>query len=126
MKHIKTALAPAPIGPYSQAVVSNGFIFLSGQIAINPADGKIVEGGVQPQTEQVLQNIKAILESAGSALDKVVKTTIFLKNMADFPVVNEIYATAFSQSLPARSTVEVSRLPKDVLIEIECVAEQKV
>jgi len=124
MKPLKTENAPAPIGPYSQAIESNGFLFLSGQIGINPTDGKISEGDVKAQTEQVIKNIKAILEAAGSNLKQVVKTTIFLKSMADFPIVNQIYGSFFDQTFPARSTVEVSRLPKDVLIEIECVAEK--
>ncbi len=125
MKIIKTDQAPAPIGPYSQAIESNGLIFTSGQIAIDPATNTLIDGDVVTQAKQVFENLKAVLEAAGSGLDRVVKTTIYLKNMNDFAQVNEIYATYFGQAVPARSTVEVARLPKDVLIEVDCIAEKR-
>ena len=121
-KIIYSSSAPDPIGPYSQAIKIGNLIFTSGQIAIESRTGKIVEGNVTAQTEQVLENLKAVLEEAGSSFQKVVKTTIFLKNMSDFGEVNEVYGNHFGESLPARSTVEVARLPKDVLVEIECIA----
>jgi len=124
MKSIKTDKAPAPIGPYSQAIESNGLIFTSGQIAIDPKSNTLIEGDVVAQAKQVFENLKAVLEAAGSDLNHVVKTTIFLKNMNDFGQVNEIYAKYFGQAVPARSTVEVARLPKDVLIEVDCIAEK--
>ncbi len=114
--------APDPIGPYSQAIKFGQLIFTSGQIAIDPASGDVVEGSVIEQTEQVLKNLKAVLEEAGSSFDKVVKTTIYLKNMSDFAQVNKVYGSYFGGSLPARATVEVARLPKDVLVEIDCIA----
>ncbi len=120
--HIRTDLAPDPIGPYSQATELNGMIFTSGQIAIDPVTGKLVDGGVREQAKQVFENLKAVLEFAGSSLDQVVKTTIFLSDMLDFAVVNEVYAGYFGQSLPARSTVEVGRLPLDVAVEVDCIA----
>lgn len=119
---VNTEKAPAPIGPYSQAVSWGNLLFTSGQIAIDPVSGNLIVGGVVDQARQVLENLKAVLESAGTTMDSVIKTTIFLKNMDDFVKVNEIYGEYFAQSLPARSTVEVSRLPKDVLVEIECIA----
>ncbi|APF19688.1 RidA family protein [Calditrichota bacterium LG25] len=125
MKAIKTDKAPAPIGPYSQAMESGGLIFTSGQIAIDPQTNALIEGGVVEQAKQVFENLKAVLEAAGSDLDHVVKTTIFLKDMNDFSKVNEIYAAYFGKAVPARSTVEVARLPKDVLIEVDCIAEKK-
>ncbi len=125
MKSIKTDKAPAPIGPYSQAIESNGLIFTSGQIAIDPKSNTLIDGDVVAQAKQVFENLKAVLEAAGSDLNHVVKTTIFLKNMNDFGQVNEIYAQYFGQAVPARSTVEVARLPKDVLIEVDCIAEKK-
>lgn len=114
--------APEPIGPYSQAIQIDKFIFTAGQIAINPKTGTIESADIIDQTRQVLENLSAVLQSAGVSLAEVVKTTIFLKEMNDFPKVNEIYAGYFHDSLPARSTVQVARLPKDALIEIECVA----
>ena len=125
MKAIQTKLAPQPIGPYSQAVESNGFIFTSGQIAINPQTNALVEGDVTVQAKQVFENLKAVLEAAGSDLNHVVKTTIFLQDLGDFTRVNEIYAAYFGKAAPARSTVQVARLPKDVLIEVDCIAEKK-
>jgi 2-iminobutanoate/2-iminopropanoate deaminase len=121
-KIIETAEAPQPIGPYSQAVSAGGFLFLSGQIPINPQTGELIVAEVKTQTRQVLKNIQAVLSAAGVTFQSVVKTTLFLKNMDDFPAVNEIYNEFFGKSLPARSTVEVGRLPKDVLIEIDCIA----
>jgi 2-iminobutanoate/2-iminopropanoate deaminase len=118
---IQTPSAPAAIGPYSQAVVAGGFCFCSGQIAIDPATGAVVEGDVTAQTRQVLLNLAAVLEAAGSSLEQVVKTTVFLKSMEDFPAMNAVYAIAFGEARPARATVEVSRLPKDVVVEIEAV-----
>ncbi|KAI9364112.1 endoribonuclease L-PSP [Pilaira anomala] len=119
---VHTETAPAAVGPYCQAVKANGFIFTSGQVALNPATGKLVEGGVQDQAKQVLLNLTEVLKAAGSSFDKVVKTTVFLKDMKDFAAVNEVYATFFSEHKPARSCVEVARLPLDVSVEIECVA----
>jgi 2-iminobutanoate/2-iminopropanoate deaminase len=120
---IATLLAPAAIGPYSQAVRTGNLIFTAGQIALDPTTQQVVAGGITEQTQQVLGNLKAILEEAGSNLEKVVKSTVFLKNFTDFSAMNEVYSTFFSENPPARSTVEVSRLPKDVLVEIELVAE---
>jgi 2-iminobutanoate/2-iminopropanoate deaminase len=123
MKEIISApKAPAAIGPYSQAVVLGKMVYTSGTIPLVPDTMQIVEGDVQQQTRQVLENLKAVLEAAGSSLDKVVKTTVFIKDMNEFPKINEIYAEYFSSKQPARSTVEVARLPKDVLVEIEAIA----
>jgi 2-iminobutanoate/2-iminopropanoate deaminase len=122
IQKIFSASAPQPIGPYSQAIQVDKLIFASGQIALDPQSGDLVEGDVGTQTKQVIENLKAVLESAGSSLAKVVKTTIYLKNMDDFARVNEVYGSYFAQSLPARSTVEVARLPKDVFVEIDCIA----
>lgn len=115
--------AAAPIGPYSQAVAANGFIFTAGQIPLD-ASGQMVPGDVKAQTRQVLANLKAVLEAGGSSLDMVVKTTVFLKDMAEFPAMNEVYAEFFAKEPPARSTIEVARLPKDARVEIEAVACQ--
>ena len=119
---IATHNAPQAIGPYSQAIRANGFIFVSGQIPLNPATQQIVEGGVAEQTEQVLANLEAILKAAGSGLDKVVRTSVFLKDMNDFAAMNDVYERFFPQRPPARSTVEVARLPKDVRVEIDAIA----
>ncbi len=120
---VKTPLAPLPIGPYSQGIVAAGkMLFTSGQIPINPHTGKIETDDIRQQTRIVLDNLNAILQTAGSRLDHVVKTTVFLKSMNDFGAMNEVYAEYFSQNPPARSTVEVARLPKDVLVEIDCMA----
>jgi 2-iminobutanoate/2-iminopropanoate deaminase len=119
---IATPHAPQAIGPYSQAIRANGFIFTSGQIPLDPATQQIVEGGVAAQTEQALTNLEAILKAAGSGLDKVVRTTVYLKDMTEFAAMNEVYARFFPQPAPARSTVEVARLPKDVRIEIDAIA----
>jgi len=119
---IMTQSAPTPIGPYSQAVRANGFIFVSGQIPIDPVSGQIVAGDVSMQTRQVLKNLAAILEAAGSGVNKVVKTSIFLTNLDDFAKVNSVYEEYFGEVRPARATVQVARLPKEVLVEIEAVA----
>ena len=120
---VLTPHAPQPIGPYSQAVKAGDFVFCSGQIPLDPKTGELVGGSdVQAQARRVLESVKALLEAAGTSLDRVVKTTIFLKNMGDFPKVNEVYGTFFKGATPARSTVEVARLPKDVLVEVECIA----
>ncbi|WAA12340.1 RidA family protein [Fervidibacillus halotolerans] len=121
MKEIHTKLAPEAIGPYSQAIQWNGLVFTSGQIPLTK-DGQLVDGGIEEQTEQVLKNLKAVLEEAGSSLQKVIKTTVFLKDMNDFQRMNAVYSQVFSEHQPARSAVEVSRLPKDVLVEIEAIA----
>lgn len=114
--------APNAIGPYSHAVRAGGLLFLSGQIPLDPATNELVAGGVAEQTERVLENLKAILEVAESSLDRVVKTTVFLKNINDFAVMNEVYARYFPSDPPARSTVEVARLPQDARVEIDVVA----
>jgi 2-iminobutanoate/2-iminopropanoate deaminase len=121
---VHTEDAPAAIGPYSQAVVVGRWVFASGQVAIDPATGEVVEGGIGPQTERVLQNLNAVLETSGASLSSVVKTTVFLTSMGDFTEMNEIYGRHFGEHRPARATVEVSRLPKDVAVEIECVARR--
>ncbi len=121
-KIISTDRAPAAIGPYSQAVVANGFAFLSGQIPIDPATNKLIEGDAAAQTVRVLENLKGVLEACGSSLAQVVKTTVFLKYMGDFAAMNEVYGRYFPENPPARATVEAARLPRDVRIEIECVA----
>ena len=122
IKIVKSEKAPAPIGPYSQAIEANGFIFTSGQIAIDPQNGTLLNSGVEDQAKLVLENLKAVLEAGGSGLNKVIKTTIYLKDMNEFTKVNSIYSDYFGSSLPARSTVEISRLPKDVQIEVDCIA----
>ncbi|HTU40281.1 MAG TPA: RidA family protein [Candidatus Aquilonibacter sp.] len=119
---ISTKDAPQAIGPYSQAIKANGFIFTSGQVAIDPATQQVVAGDIAAQTERVLRNLSEILEAAGSGLGKVVRATVFLKNMNDFAAMNQVYAKYFSSTPPARSTVEVARLPKDVLVEIDAIA----
>ncbi len=119
---ISTANAPKAIGPYSQGIRANGFVFVSGQVAIDPATQQVIAGDVAAQTERVIQNLSAILKAADSSLEKVVRTTVFLKNMNDFAAMNEVYGKFFNSNPPARSTVEVSRLPKDVLVEIDVIA----
>jgi 2-iminobutanoate/2-iminopropanoate deaminase len=119
---IATKDAPQAIGPYSQAIRANGFVFVSGQVAIDPATQQVVAGDVAAQTERVIQNLSGILHAAGSSLEKVVRSTVFLKNMGDFAAMNEVYGRHFHVSPPARSTVEVARLPKDVLVEIDVIA----
>lgn len=120
---VSTDKAPAAIGPYSQAVKVGNLLFTSGMIPINIATNTLVEGGIEVQAERALENVKALLEASGTSLDKVVKTVVFIKNMDDFAKVNEIYAKYFTKDFPARSCVEVARLPKDVLIEVEAIAE---
>jgi len=119
---IATDHAPKAIGPYSQAIRAQGLIFTSGQIAIDPASAQIVAGDVSSQTDRVLKNLSAILQASGSTMEKVLRCTVFLKNMGDFAAMNEVYGRYFKQSPPARSTVEVARLPKDVLVEIDVIA----
>jgi 2-iminobutanoate/2-iminopropanoate deaminase len=119
---ISTNNAPQAIGPYSQAIRAGGFVFTSGQVAIDPATQQVIAGDVAAQTERVLNNLKAILEASGSRVEKVVRCTVFLKNMGDFAAMNEVYGRYFKQAPPARSTVEVARLPKDVLVEIDAIA----
>ena len=121
-EQISTPNGPLAIGPYSQAIRANGFVFVSGQVAIDPATGDVIEGGVAAQAERVLKSLKAILEAAGSSMDKAVKTTVYLKNMSEFAVMNEVYKKFFTVNPPARTTVEVARLPKDVLVEIDVIA----
>jgi len=122
MKTVSTDKAPAAIGPYSQAQIAGGFVFASGQIPIIPETGLIAEG-LEAQAEQVFKNVRALLEAAGTDISKTVKTTVFIKNMDDFGAINAIYAKYFTSPFPARSCVEVARLPKDVLLECEVIAE---
>ncbi len=119
---VLTEKAPKPVGPYSQAIIAGPFIFVSGQIPVNPETGEIVKGGIKEQTERVLENIKAILEAAGSSLDKVVKVTVYLRDLGLFKEFNEVYAKYFLENPPARATVEVSNLWGDILIEIDAIA----
>jgi 2-iminobutanoate/2-iminopropanoate deaminase len=119
---VHTEKAPAAIGPYSQGVIANGLLFTAGQIALDPATGQVVAGGVTEQTERVLQNLVAVLEGAGTSWKNVVKTTVFLQDMRDFPAVNEVYARMIGEARPARSTVAVAGLPRGVLVEIEAIA----
>ena len=119
---IQTNNAPQAIGPYSQAVMANGTLYVSGQIPVVPATGAIVSDTVEEQTRQVLENVKAVVEAAGLTLNDVVKTSVFIKNMDDFAVINGIYSEYFKENCPARACVEVARLPKDVLIEMEAIA----
>jgi 2-iminobutanoate/2-iminopropanoate deaminase len=122
IKPVHTDKAPAAIGPYSQGVVANGFFFTAGQIALDPATGQVVPGNVVAQTDRVMTNLTAVLAAAGATWKQVVKTTVFLQDMADFPLVNEAYARAIGDARPARSTVQVAGLPRGVLVEIEAVA----
>jgi 2-iminobutanoate/2-iminopropanoate deaminase len=119
---IRTEHAPQAIGPYSQAVRAAGFVFASGQIPIDPSTGQFVPGGVAEQTEQVLRNLSAVLEAAGTSLERVVKTTVFLADMNDFAAMNEVYGRYFKEDAPARATVEAARLPRDARVEIEAIA----
>lgn len=119
---VSTPDAPQAIGPYSQAIRANGLIFTSGQVAIDPVTQQVISGDISAQTDRVLKNVSAILQASGSSLDKVLRSTVFLKNMGDFAAMNEVYGRYFKQSPPARSTVEVARLPKDVLVEIDVIA----
>jgi 2-iminobutanoate/2-iminopropanoate deaminase len=123
-KIINTSNAPAPIGPYSQAVIVNGMLFASGQIAIDPSTGNLVTGDIRSETKQVMENIRGVLNAAGMDFSNIVKTSIFLSDMNNFAQVNEVYGSYFSDNFPARETVEVSRLPKDVNVEISVIAVQ--
>lgn len=122
LTQVQTANAPAAIGPYSQGIVAAGFLFTAGQIALDPANGEIVQGGVREQTVRVMRNLAAVLESAGAGWNDVVKTTVYLQDMNDFPVVNEIYGETLGDARPARSTVQVAALPRGVLVEIDAIA----
>jgi 2-iminobutanoate/2-iminopropanoate deaminase len=122
-KIISTERAPKAMGQYSQAVVSNGFAFLSGQIPLDPSTGQLIDGDIAAQTVRVLENLKAVLEACGSSLGRVVKTTVFLKDMGEFAQMNAVYSEYFPENPPARSTVEAARLPRDVRLEIDCIAE---
>lgn len=119
---VQTDKAPAAIGPYSQAVKAGGFVFLSGQVALDPASGQVVEGDVRAQTERVMKNLQAVLAAAGSSLAAVVKATVFLADMNDFAAMNDVYGRFFSSDPPARATVQAARLPKDVQVEIDLIA----
>jgi 2-iminobutanoate/2-iminopropanoate deaminase len=119
---VSSAHAPQAIGPYSQAVIHNGLAYLSGQIPIDPATGEVVTGEIKMQTKRVLENLKAVLEACGSSLDRVLKTTVYLKDMNQFPDMNAVYGEYFVSDPPARATVEVARLPKNVLVEIDAIA----
>jgi len=119
---ISTDRGPRAIGPYSQAIRANGFLFLSGQVSLDPATQQLIPGDIAAQTARVLENLKGILEAAGSSLDRVVKTTVYLQDMNDFTAMNEVYARYFPSAPPARATVEVARLPKDARVEIELIA----
>ena len=120
---IATKNAPGAIGPYSQGIKANGFVFASGQIGLEPATGELVEGGIEEQSRQALLNVKNVLEAAGSSLDKVVKTTVFLKDINDFATMNAVYSEFFKADCPARSAVQVAALPKNALVEMEVIAE---
>ena len=117
-----TEKAPKAIGPYTQAIVHNGIAYLSGQIPLDPVTNLVVEGDIAVQTERVLENVKAVLEACGASLGSVLKTTVFLKDMGDFPKMNEVYARYFTQNPPARSTVQAAKLPRDVMVEIDAIA----
>ena len=121
-KTVSTEKAPKAIGPYTQAVISNGVAYLSGQIPLDPATNQLVDGDIAAQTERVIMNLKAVLEAAGASLESVVKTTVFLKDMGDFPKMNEVYGRFFATNPPARSTVQAARLPRDVSVEIDAIA----
>ena len=122
METVSTDKAPGAIGPYSQAVTANGIVFCSGQIPIDPATGNFVSDAIAEQTEQVLKNLDQVLQAAGTGLDRVVKTTVFLADMNDFAEMNEVYSRYFSENKPARATVQAARLPRDAKVEIECIA----
>ena len=122
---VKTDKAPSAIGPYSQGIIANGFLFTAGQIALDPATGQVIEGDVKAQTERVLKNLTEVLTAAGASWKDVVKTTVFLHDMNDFPAVNETYARMIGDARPARSTVQVSGLPRGVLVEIDAIAAVK-
>ncbi len=122
LEKVQTGGAPAAIGPYSQAITHGGLVFTAGQIPLDPASMQLVEGDVAAQTERVMQNLSAVLEAAGASLASVIKTTVFLSDMNDFAAMNEVYGRWFGEHAPARSTVEVARLPRDARVEIECIA----
>ena len=122
IKRVETANAPAAIGPYSQGIIANGFVYTAGQIPLDPATGELVQGDIATQTKRVMESLKAILEQAGASLQTVVKTTVFLKSMDDFAAMNTVYAEYFGDHKPARSTVQAAKLPRDVNVEIEAVA----
>ncbi len=119
---VRTGKAPAAIGPYSQAILSGGFLFCSGQIPLDPATGKMVEGGIEAQTERVLRNLAAVLEAGGASLRSVAKTTVYLVDLSDFSAMNEVYGTFFPENPPARATIQASKLPAGALVEIDAVA----
>lgn len=119
---VHTAGAPNPIGPYAQAIRAGGFVFVSGQIPLDPVTGTLVDGAIAEQTRRVMQNLKAILEAAGSGMHRVVKTTLYLKDLADFAACNEVYGEFLGEAKPARATIQAARLPKDVLLEVDAVA----
>jgi 2-iminobutanoate/2-iminopropanoate deaminase len=119
---VSTTKAPAAIGPYAQAIIANGFVYTAGQIPLDPQTGNLIDGGITEQTRRVLNNLKAVLEASGSSLDQVVKVTVFLKNIADFSAMNEVYAEFLGNAKPARSTVAVAELPRNALVEIDLVA----
>jgi 2-iminobutanoate/2-iminopropanoate deaminase len=121
-KTVSTEKAPKAIGPYTQAVISNGVAYLSGQIPLDPTTNQLVDGDIAAQTERVIMNLKAVLEASGASLESVVKTTVFLKDMGDFPKMNEVYGRFFASNPPARSTVQAARLPRDVSVEIDAIA----
>jgi 2-iminobutanoate/2-iminopropanoate deaminase len=123
MKIVKTDKAPAAVGPYSQAVITGNLVFCAGQIPLDPTTGNVVPGGIEEQTRRVCENIKGVLAGAGTTLNKVVKASVFLKDMNDFAGMNKVYAEYFKSDFPARSTLQVARIPKDCLVEIEVVAE---
>ncbi len=122
MKQVHSDAAPAAIGPYSQAIVHGGLVYCSGQIALDPVSGALVEGDVQAEARLVLKNLAAVLKAAGSGLDRAIKVTVFLKDLSDFAAVNQVYTEAFGDHRPARACVEVARLPRDVRVEIDCIA----
>jgi 2-iminobutanoate/2-iminopropanoate deaminase len=119
---VRSEKAPAAIGPYSQAIRSGGFLFCSGQIPLDPVTGKMVEGGIEPQTERVLRNLTAVLEAGGTSLRSVAKTTVYLVDLSDFPAMNKVYGTYFPENPPARATIQVAKLPAGALVEIDAVA----
>ena len=119
---VYTDRAPEPVGPYSQAIIAGEFVFCSGQIALDPVSGTLVKGDIRRETTRVMENINEVLKSAGCSLDAVVKTTIYIRNMDDFPKINEVYGSYFNEKPPARATIQVARLPKDAHVEIECIA----
>jgi len=125
MKQIQTTAAPAAIGPYSQAILVDGWLYCSGQIALDPSTGEMVTGGTEAETRQVLANLSAVLEAAGLGMEDVVRTTIYLVDLGEFVLVNELYAEAFGSAKPARATVEVSALPKGARVEIDCIARAR-